>query len=854
MCAAFQANDPSSSQASPAGSEDSPASDQALPHAAALGRYIVLGLVGKGAMGEVYAAYDPELDRKVAIKLLRVRGDAQGRVRLMREAQAIAKLSHPNVVTVYDVGTFKGDVFIAMQFVDGSTLGYWIHAERRTWSEVLRVFVDAGRGLAAAHEKNLVHRDFKPENVMVSPDGHVRVMDFGLARIVSDRDPPPSVPPPPAPAPPVPRAAPALDPRDLDSTKVLDPSPTGVDATPGHFKIDLTQAGAILGTPAYMAPEQFRGLQADARTDQFSFCVALYEALYGERPFAGENILGLTAGVLSGVVRDPPAGASVPARVRKTVLRGLKSAPDARWPSMQALLAALDKGGAVAPRRRFAAGAAAKLDGIWEAPVRGRGVETQVKAEIRRAFLATGASYAAETFEKVRAILDHYAASWSAMYTDACEATHVRGEQSAEVLDLRMSALQEALDGLRALSRVFRRPSGEVVENAVSAASALSGIERCADVKLLRAVVRPPADPTTRAEVDRLRAWLADVRVLCQVGRFTEGLEQLVALEREARRSGYAPLLAETLFELGNLRAERREAAAGVAALEEAVWTAELSRHDEVRAKAMLQLVCLVGDVQLRFDVGELWARYAETLLRRIGGHEYLWGWLYNNRGAMRERQGRLIEAVEDARRATAVKERVHGPEGADTGMSLGNVAMLLEQLDQVDAALVEIERGLSIVAAALGPEHPRTGVVLSNYAEILNRVGRFADARQMAARALAIFERTSPPDGVILSYPLLALGVAHLGDGMAGAALPVLERAAAIRDAHETKASSLGEAHFALARALYETGTDRERALSLARRARAEYAGDSPSPVIRRQLAVIDPWLESKNSPRAQS
>ena len=846
MCAAFQGNTPSSSQAGLASSEASPATEHALPHAAALGRYIVLGLVGKGAMGEVYAAYDPELDRKVAIKLLRVRGDAQGRVRLMREAQAIAKLSHHNVVTIYDVGTFKDDVFIAMQFVDGSTLGYWMHAERRSWSDVLRVFADAGRGLAAAHEKNLVHRDFKPENVMVSPDGHVRVMDFGLARIVGDRS-APDEPPPSGPAPPVTQAALDLDALDLDSTKMLSQAPAAVETTVGPFRIDLTQAGAILGTPAYMAPEQFRGLQADARTDQFSFCVTLYEALYGERPFAGENILGLTAAVLSGTVRDAPAGASVPARVRKIVLRGLKPTPEARWPSMDALLAALEKGGTVTPRRRFAAGAAAKLDGIWEAPVRGRGVETPVKAEIRQAFLATGAGYAAETFAQVRAILDRYAASWTAMYTDACEATHVRGEQSAEVLDLRMSALQEALDGLRALSRMFRQANGDVVENAISAASALAAIERCADVKLLRSVIRPPDDPATRAEVDRLHAWLADARVLCQVGRFTEGLEQLGQLEREARHSGYAPLLAETLYELGSLHAERRDAVPAVAALEEAVWTAELSRHDEVRAKAMVQLVYVLGDLQMRFDAGELWARYAETLLRRIGGNDYLWGWLYNNRGAMRVRQGRLVESVEDARRAAAVKERLYGPDGADVGTSLGNVAMLLEQLDEVDAAVVEIERGLSIVAAALGPEHPRTGVVLSNYGEILNRVARFADAREMAARALAIFERTSAPDGVILSYPLIALGIAHLGDGMAATALPILERAAAIRDAHETKASSLGEAHFALARALHETGTDRERALSLARRARAEYAADSPSPVIQRQLSIIDPWLAER-------
>src|SRR5262245_53994431 len=164
----------------------------ALARGASIGRYVVLGLVGRGGMGEVYAAYDPELDRKVAVKLLRVKPGngvslAEGRQRTMREAQAIARLSHPNVVVVYDVGTFEDQVFIAMEFVDGNTVSYWLQAQERTWREIIRVFMAAGRGLQAAHDKELVHRDFKPDNVMVGRDGSVRVMDFGLARQVSEK-------------------------------------------------------------------------------------------------------------------------------------------------------------------------------------------------------------------------------------------------------------------------------------------------------------------------------------------------------------------------------------------------------------------------------------------------------------------------------------------------------------------------------------------------------------------------------------------------------------------------------------------------------------------------------------------
>ncbi len=812
-----------------------------------LGRYTVLGIVGKGAMGEVYAAYDPELDRKIAIKLLRVgareEGAAtEGRIRLMREAQAIAKLSHPNVVTVYDVGTFEDDVFIAMQFVDGHTLRYWMHAQTRAWSEIVKAFADAGRGLAAAHEKDLIHRDFKPDNVMVG-DGHVRVMDFGLARAALDRKPAPE---------PAPSAAPLVGIRatlgDLDSTRVLgNSSPPATmlsDSASEALNLDLTQAGAVLGTPAYMSPEQFQGHAIDGRSDQFSFCVALYEALYGERPFTGTTLLDLMAGVLDGTVRPAPASSKVPSWVRKIVLRGLRVEPRDRWPSMTALLAELEKSRRGAPRRRFASGAAAKLAGIWEAPARGRPGDTPVKAEVRRAFLASGKAYAAATFDKVRAILDRYAQSWTEMYVDACEATHVRGEQSADVLDLRMAGLDECLDGLRALSQAFRQAGAEVVENAVSAANALSRIDRCAKVEVLRAAVRPPEDPAARAAVDRLRTQLAEVRVLHHVGRLNEGLEAIGPLVDEVRRTDYAPLLAETLFELGNLHMEQRTAVLGAQFMEEALWTAELCRHDEVVAMAAAQLVYAMGDQMARFEAAEIWAQLAETRLRRMGGRDDLWGWLYNNRGAMRERQGRLQEAIEDARRAVAAKEKFHGPDRTEGGLSLSNIAMYMAGTGDLGNALTYMQRGVSAVEAGAGPDHPRVGVLLSNYAEILNQLGRFAEAREMARRSLAIFERESSIDGVVLSYPLTALGLGYLGENMVEEALPTLERAVAIRDREEKHAASLGEVHFALARALKQVGREAPRARALALAARAEYASDALSEPSQRWVAQIDDWL----------
>src|SRR5262245_41903110 len=302
------------------------ATPEQLSKGASLGRYVVLGLIGRGGMGEVYAAYDPELDRKIAIKLLKVRGGAgadaaaaaDGRQRLLREAQAIARLSNPNVVVVHDVGTFGESVFIAMEFVDGHTLGYWLQAATRDWREVLNVYLAAGRGLVAAHAAGLVHRDFKPENVMITTTGEVRVMDFGLAREQRENLPALARQKATAAGKRAAAIAETIDLADPDATAKL--APGGAIATPGspsggYLQMKLTQTGAVLGTPAYMAPEQFAGEDSDARTDQFSFSVALWEALYGRRPFAGNNAVELMANVVAGALREPPADTRVPGRI-----------------------------------------------------------------------------------------------------------------------------------------------------------------------------------------------------------------------------------------------------------------------------------------------------------------------------------------------------------------------------------------------------------------------------------------------------------------------------------------------------------------------------------------------------------
>jgi serine/threonine-protein kinase len=327
------------------------------PMATSLGRFALLRELGAGAMGVVYAAYDEELDRRLAIKLLHTGpGDTEGRARSLREAQAMARVSHPNVVQIYEVGILADQVFVAMEFIDGPTLGAWQRAESRSPAEILRLYIQAGRGLSAAHAAGLVHRDFKPENVLVGKDDRVRVGDFGLARafdhpvVTTPREPATST------------SSPAITSFDPPMPASLAAAALGLaeTATPASASISggantmarssnnllaspMTVVGAVVGTPAYMSPEQHSGAALDARSDQFSFCAALYGALYGLRPFAGETLPALVHNVLTGALRPPPADPAVPPWVFPLLQRGLATDPAARWPDMDALLRALDR-------------------------------------------------------------------------------------------------------------------------------------------------------------------------------------------------------------------------------------------------------------------------------------------------------------------------------------------------------------------------------------------------------------------------------------------------------------------------------------------------------------------------------
>jgi tetratricopeptide (TPR) repeat protein len=936
-----------------------PGAEGRLARSQTVGRYLILDVVGAGATGVVYAAYDPELDRKVALKLLATggpsgaAGDRAGR--LLREAQAMARLSHPGVVAVHDTGTTAdGQVFVVMEFVAGGSLRSWLAAARRPWREVLLRYVEAGEGLAAAHRAGLVHRDFKPDNVMVGTDGRARVTDFGLARAVE-------------------RAAGAAA------------GETGAGAA-------RPRVSGIAGTPAYMAPEVLGGDPATERSDQFSFCVALYEGLYGEAPFPGDSFTTLRAAVQRGQVRDAPRGATVPARLRAVLLRGLRPDPDARFPSMDALLRALQSvryrtrrrvvytlvaavvallailGTREARQARLVcSGAERHLVGVWD-PAR--------KQAAARAFARTGVAYAADAWRGAERALDQYTSAWVAMRTDACEATRVRGEQSADMLDRRVECLDGHLRQVAALTRLLADADAEVVARAVEAATALPSLADCQNADALRAGVHLPRDQRTAARVQALRVTLAQVKALEEAGKYREARTRAEAVLVAAREVRYLPLEAEALGLAGQLAGRLGDITAAESKLHAAAEAALAAGHDAIAARAFIDLINLVGLNKARYAEAHQWARYAQLAIERLGGsdereadrleavsgilwkegkHEASIAVLRRALSLYRKvlgadhvkvaraldgiatayfEQGKLQEAYELDRQALDIAERALGPSHPRLNMFLNNIgntlalegrydeglrylhraldlsertfgrthpdtvapldtigsvltvmgrpaealpyleraranleqagqgetpdyAAVLNDRGAAELALGHAERAVADHRAALallervvGPQHPDCAVALTRLAEARSRLGQHREALADLARAAPVVDRALGPETPAAARVLAATGQVRLRLGAAAAAVAPLEHAVRIRAARRGDPRELAEARFLLARALWASGGDRDRARRLAAQARETYAAH---PWFREPLAAVDAWIASVTRPGAR-
>ncbi|WAS91289.1 serine/threonine-protein kinase [Nannocystis punicea] len=723
-----------------------PSAVAAIPSLLAhIGRFTILERLGEGAMGIVYAAYDDQLDRKVAVKVLRndfSRREPQARERLLREAQAMARVSHPNIVAVHEVGYHDGEVFVAMEFVRGQTLANWLTAAR-PWRARVETLLQAGRGLAVAHAAGLVHRDFKPANVLVGSDGVVKVLDFGLARAV-DRE--------------VEEEAPALR-----STLI------------SSLDHQITLTGAIVGTPAYMAPEQLMGGSATAKSDQFSFCVTLYEALYDASPFDTSSLLALTDSVTHGAVREPPSGSHVPAAVLHVITRGLAVDPQRRFPSMPALLAELER---TLERRRapwfatlgmagmltaagFAAasyyptgdaceGAGNELAGLWDAPA---------AVAARDGLLKTGVPFAEDTWTRVKARLDAYAGELVGMRVDACRA-HQQGRASTRLFDLRTACLDQRRESLAAFVAILQRADVEVVGNAGAAAANLPALAGCDDTRALTEAVPPPDDPASAARVAGLRGVLAEAQAHELAGQFTRGLALVEGLE--LGELAYSPLVAEIGLRRGSLLSEAGRHPEALRELTEALQVALASGHDVVaaaiatrrdfvRAARLQQSREVLTDAPL---IDGLVARVESTREGRELRGDHL-----NNLGIAHAVLGEFPAAREYFVASIEARRAVLGEEHPQVVYALGNLGLVLLSGGDAPEGVRQLRTAFTAAESSLGPKHPHVALLAINLGIGLTGLHRFGEAAGYFQRALALQSELLGPDAADLHWVLTATG-----------------------------------------------------------------------------------------------
>jgi tetratricopeptide (TPR) repeat protein/predicted Ser/Thr protein kinase len=807
-----------------------PGAETSFVPGAQVGRFVVEDFIGAGGMSSVYRAFDPKLDRRVALKVLspRVRDPDL----ILREARALAALTHPNVVTVYDVGEVDRQVFLAMEYVDGQTLRDWAKARPRGWREVVAVYLAAGRGLAAAHAAGLAHRDFKPGNVLLGEDGRVRVCDFGLVG-----------------------NAVSVDSKD--------------------------EPGSTVGTPAYMAPEQAAGV-ADARSDQFSFCVSLGEALTGRRPSA-----------VSGV-----DGAGLPRPLARAIDRGLSWSPVTRFPSMDALLAELERavnpwrtrrwllaGGAVAvlataslvgarlagERPDPCAGGAARLAGVWD---------DARKQQARATFVASGRDNAASAFDDAAGQLDGYAGAWIDYHRETCAATAVRHEQSAEALDLRMACLDRRRGELDAAAKVLVAADRETVDRAGDVARTPAPLAACDDARELAATGMPD-DPAQRARVAALDGRVAEAFALVAAGKVKRAGEELEPLVAEARALGDRPLLARALRALGNVEVQTSAVAAEPHILE-AIELAETTGQDLERGRALRDLLTL-RSVQRRAPEGHLAAGLAHFALRRARGAALVdFIKVFDIEGDVYLREGRFVEARalyelshllersrvdapaegwlgHEGRMATTYMEERNYPEArrriekalrgfAEHGLTYhrmvpklyNNLGAVCVRLKDQACALEAFEKSVEAKERVFGPDSLTVAISLGNLAGMYTKLGRLDEAEKLLHRAIAITEKADRVDSQHAGAPFMELGNIEIARHHPEKAAEWFERSLRIYEATHGKPSDVADARFSLAAAIWEARRDR-RAFAMMAEARAVYVrlGDG----YQSDIDEVDAW-----------
>jgi tetratricopeptide (TPR) repeat protein len=748
-----------------------------------MGRYVLRERIGSGAMGVVYSAHDPELDRNVAIKLIAAERDprsASERERLVREAQAMARISHPNVVEVFDVGTVEAGVYVAMEVVDGGTLEDWLKQTPRSIDDIVAAFVQIGAGLAAAHAAGLLHRDLKPANVLVGRDGRFRVADFGLVCVADEAVASPS-----------------------------SPEQLGFEETVENRS--LTRTGAIVGTPAFMPPEQHRGEELDPRADQYAFCASLWRALWGAPPFGRGTLHQLAQDKQH--LRFAPVETSrrVPAWLDDVVRRGMQPDPDRRFASMRELLGALDRGRRGARRLRLVASASggALLAGLVAAAfvqdatpscdaleddlaTAWRSERMRVEAGLR----GTGAVGTARAPE-IMAALDDYAATLASAREASC-----RLDPDDPGAAARAQCFADADARWREALSLFAIAESAAVDRSSEVIDALVVPQTC-----LQAAGVVARDAAANARLTALTDRLASHRIAIAAGRAPDPAREIAELVAEADALGLPRVRADAELLHGRaLEHEARDEEA-VAAYERAYFLAYEHGLADDEHVASAKLLSILGTRMNEIDRALTWGEHAESAIERHGLPPIRRAQLDTTLCTVHERRGDKVRALELCRRAVAVAEA--SGDLRLLGLALSNLGGLQSRLLDHEDALQARRRAAEILAEEMSEESPFVTIARYGVGQSLADLKRFDEAEPILRDVLARFVELrgeTHPHVVVVTNELAAL---HLERGELEQARATF--ALALHRARDLTAASdtvmRGEIHRNLAEVNYRLG-----------------------------------------------
>ena len=709
----------------------------------------MLDALGQGAMGSVYTAFDPDLDRRVALKVVSPR-EHEHPSDLSREARVLAKLDHPNVATIFDVGFWEEQLFIAMERVDGGDLDAWLKDDHSP-TEILDLLLQAGHGLQAAHARGVVHRDFKPSNVLVGTDGRVRVADFGLARLGPDEG-----------------AAPAPG-----------------DSMRGVFD----SQHAVAGTPIYMAPELSAGEPASARSDQYAFCVTAHWALARTMPCDGST-------------------ASLPLHpeARRAIARGLAPDPTQRFESMDALLATLSP-----PRRRrrvwFAGGiavgvlsgavAVASIAGPVESKddceAAARAFEDRYRADRRAtlhdALASAPLPYASSAARRADAALTEFGREWTDAYHHAC---------ALPVPDAATRCLDAQAAQHDALWNALEQAGPAVAEHVVPAVASLPLPSACiADDAPPRPPLDPP-DPADQDAADIVRDHLERAWALRSTNQYEQALDATLTAVEAARALAHPPLVAEALLARGRVQHLAGELEAAQLSLEEAATTAWSCGHDDAALSSIAMLLWDVGQDQGDRAAADVWLKVGQATVERRGWPTAAEAEFWNAAGGAEQHAGRWSVARTHFERALSQRERFLSKSDPLIVQTMTNLASLDLLEGDFERALERSEHAVEQLEAALGPQDPGVSQARQAYGRALLDAGQLERGRDVLQAALDSTRANLGEDHPLLASMSNNLGMAHdrLGDDTK--ALEYYAAALASWQAHRKPTDpKIGEAHY---------------------------------------------------------